>query len=395
MSLSIIATCTPSPEAAAIGSTVKFEFTLPGGFHRGDIFVMPIVGKTSTAYELYGTTVTLGISKHDQVAVSFPTRVGDVGDTTVSFQTGAVGVPVICGMGFVIRGGAYITAGGSGWGDSYVSTNASRWNTSASGASPRTASLAGATALVAAAGYQTVVVVVNSAEMVTTSHTLPSCTAPGGTDLGTITGEMGVNHDFQTRTGYTIFGDGVAATMGALSNVVTWSGGGSERAGIGAVAFQVKLMDDPVTLVEQASLVGKTVTIDLTGTDDTDVAPNSIHSYEGDQVAPDVTTGRDWLSNLIEWGDGNSETRVYSDTYNYAPGDGGPLYEHTYAVDGTYTVTVTSTDLYGNESDAELEVVVGTPFVAEVPPPPFEPASRRVDIRELPHQVSSVMFDDL
>jgi hypothetical protein len=179
------------------------------------------------------------------------------------------------------------------------------------------------------------------------------------------------------------FGDGVygigasyklAATPSSAETAVqastSWTGGGGTRGWGKRGIIQIHL--DVNTIAANIVLAGGTPTLDITA--------DTTGSGSGNDGFGEAATVD------INWGDGGAHSTGLYTTVSWA---------HTYADRGTYTVTVTVTDSLFTSRVAtdSADIVVGAP--TDSPPPNFEPASRHVHIRELPHQVSSPMFDDL
>jgi hypothetical protein len=194
-----------------------------------------------------------------------------------------------------------------------------------------------------------------------------------GTDLGEVSGTANsssglASYPAAARASYDL---AAPATEVAVSGTATWTGAASSRAWIARMSDTFRLVQGgPTAVITVDSQVGKTVTVTIDATSDPDEGFNDRIDFD------------------IDWGDGGSDETGYHDQ---PPGDN--LFDHTYAANGTYTIGLSVQDLYGNTDTDSVDVTIGTP--TPPPPPNFEPLSRRVHIRELPHQVSSPMFDDL
>lgn len=198
-------------------------------------------------------------------------------------------------------------------------------------------------------------------------------TFAGGTliDAGSLHQNFDGTRDILLAEGYRIHGANLPSTETAASLVFNGVAGGY----ILRFLWEFDLNQAPVVSIADAVDSG-----DL-------LATVTASAYDPEEAAEAAGVYPELTSLHIDWGDGDDEDVALTDGNNHD-------YTHTYAGGGTYTVTMTATDEDGAEGEDTMDVLlVGAPATAT--PPPYELTSRRVDIRELPHEVTSRMFDDL
>lgn len=261
-------------------------------------------------------------------------------------------------------------------------TNTNDYASSGSGTSPRTATLpahapgtndgdAGAVELMA--GYTSSPQSNNAVQNITPS---------GATSLHTgFHQDWDSTNDVWLATAYALSNSGPAAETQFSWQISGWTSG-NKTAFIQRFLWVLQGNYDPTIVIDSVTDLGSrevALVIDSISDDYSVLADTSFpYPYTYD----------------VDWGDGNTDTiDITLDGYTLEPDPFNQL--HVYATGGTYTVTVTITDEDGATGTDTMDVLVTGGEPAAAWPPPYEPVSRKVDVKELPHQVNSRMFDEL
>lgn len=191
-----------------------------------------------------------------------------------------------------------------------------------------------------------------------------------GTDLGEVTGTADSSggmaaYPAAARASYNL---AAPALEVGVSGVATWTGAGSTRAWIARMTDAFRL--------EQG---GPTAVLAVTGgTPSYDVHANITGSTDPDEGNNDAI---DWD---VDWGDGTAHATGRKGVSSGA--------NHTYATYDTYTVVLTTDDLYGHTDTDTADVEAGP--IPEAFGLALEIRARRVNAHALPHSITSLMFEN-
>lgn len=190
-----------------------------------------------------------------------------------------------------------------------------------------------------------------------------------GTDLGEFSGTANssaglASYPAAARSSYNLLAPALEV---GLSGTATWTGAASSRAWIARQSDTFRLVQG-----------GPTAVLDLTGgTPTLDVHADMSSSTDPDEGFNDAI---DWE---IDWGDGGLTSTGRKGVSSSA--------DHTYAAGGTYTVTLTVADLYGNTDLVTADIEVGE--AVESFGLALEIRARKVHAKALPHSITSLMFE--
>jgi hypothetical protein len=232
--------------------------------------------------------------------------------------------------------------------------------------------------------------------MTRTTDTAPVVAAlSAGTDLGTVVGTPTgfAGHEIAARASWQGLADGVN-TVPAVNASCSWSNAGgtvTERAIIRTTAWPVALQNLPVlgwTVTQPSYLLGESnASVVFAG----DWGVHDTYDFDVffDTIPWGSSTSRwnDRLQVTIDWGDGDTSI-FYRDTVAGAFG-------HAYGDPGQYTVMLTAVDQFGNTDP--LEPLISDLILVNNPqsegPILRKVEADKVNVRELPHQVTLRMFD--
>jgi len=374
MALTIAGTGTSQNNGAST-SPLSVTFSCPTGFRIGDGLYIVINGGSAVNGESHtddgrewfeweisswgsgawtGTGMSCTLEEYG--VVSADTDI--IGQTSFTFTWNSTGAYGITGTGLMAVPGI-VVRGGVGYGSEHHGAATDK-NTSASGISPRTASIGTHSGETGASGKQ--ILIIGAGRMDKASSTVTDLSGNMANTMGSVI--RSDNQDSGIWGGYEILAEGVSAEP-AFTLIGSWTGGGSTTINAGRVVM-LWTLESPPTAAFTHTENHLYIEIDMSGSSD-----------------PEDTVTTEWE---VDWGDGNSDGVYQTGSQTYS--------SHVYAAAGTYTVGVTVYDSIGVSDLIEHDVTV----TAEKAWIPTQEAGYKIDLKvkipELPYDIKSGMFGD-
>lgn len=307
-----------------------------GTFHYGDqlcyiysTVTVPIVGMSGSVF--YGVhSVTTPEAGAATVVLTVPTSAAFLG---------------IAAPGIAIRGATIDTAQHHSVGSPGTNGDLNDTNKTASGATGRVATLTSVGGTHASGGTDdathdifTYVAAFIGGPLAGVFSAPHVSALTSGTDLGEVSGTANgsgglASYPAAARSSYVLLAPALEPTV---SSTATWTGAASSRAWIARMTdtFRLDQGGPTAVLVVTGGTPSFDVSADVTGSSDPDTGFNDLAGYS------------------LDWGDASSP----STGPDISAGSAVP---HTYAAHGTYTVTLTVTDLYGHSAIATQSIEAG------------------------------------